>query len=1066
MRSVIALPSRLETVLEKIYSKHKCPHISDESRQRLSSIPEDLAFDLLRKAFNSPGTSSLDRFIASKLTHIVTVTSSPAKSPPRKDGCRVSQEEISVDSEAPPQLLLAALSELEFNKAFLLLTYIPGKDLGQVEITAEEIRGWKDLSMVAFEAAVWDRLGRIIVPQQTVDCHSNGGVATLITISVMSLQTEVTRSRFISGPRLEPTGTHLHKALGDDNVLTVKFADVQKNSSTDPYSAYKRIAKNGIMVGLRRYQFFVFKDGGKGEKKVDFSTEGVKCYFIGTDSTSANDFGTPYIFSGKSICEARMHFMHVHTLPSLANYMARFSLILSKTKKLEVDMNGITFETIDDIHCHDENDKDVLDKNGKPCIHSDGTGYISEDLARMCPVHVYKGKCLRSNNVQNPPLLIQFRMFYDGYAAKGSFLLNKKLPPCTVQVRPSMIMVSKDPAFSNVSTFGSLEVVNTSNPPKRTKLSRNLVALLSYGGVPDEFFLDILLNTLEESKSIFNNKRAALKVTLNYGDMDDHNAARMILAGIPLDEPHLQDQLSIFSKTEKNDLKAGRLPVSESYYLMGTVDPTGELKEDEVCVILCSESGQISGNVLVYRNPGLHFGDIHVLKATYVKTLEEYVGNSKYGVFFPQKGPRSLGDEIAGGDFDGDLYFISRNPELLEHFKPSEPWVSLTPPININSAKNPSQLSPEELEEELFNMYLKTRFHASNVVGMAADSWLTIMDQFLTLGDERAEEKAEMKKKMLKLIDIYYDALDAPKQGAEVVNLPDELKPDIFPHYLERDQKFNSTSILGMIYDFVHSHTAEEHKPSAAEPVSDHHMEKCGRWYEKYRKEMIQAMGNKDESANEVIQRYKQASSSMNLMDHEFYGAAGLEELYPQALALYNIVYDNAVKMNNARNCGFVWKVAGPVLCSLRYIPVSFMQTIKSFPPATTATSTKTILAESLLHGYKFDSINPLYYMSPFASMILGIPALLLEGNGIMSWFEAHGPVSLVAVAVLVSWLIFRKYMNAIGCGITLVGCTFYGYVRHMLSQQMPGTPRTPRTPRTKMELLPLVNNDKLEGKV
>ena len=61
---------------------------------------------------------------------------------------------------------------------------------------------------------------------------------------------------FWQGPLLEPTGTHLHKALGDANVLTVKFADVQKNSSTDPYSAYKRIAKNGIMVGLRRYQFF------------------------------------------------------------------------------------------------------------------------------------------------------------------------------------------------------------------------------------------------------------------------------------------------------------------------------------------------------------------------------------------------------------------------------------------------------------------------------------------------------------------------------------------------------------------------------------------------------------------------------------------------------------------------------------------------------------------------------------------------------------------------------------------------------------------------------------------
>ena len=85
-------------------------------------------------------------------------------------------------------------------------------------------------------------------------------------------------------------------------------------------------------------------------------------------------------------------------------------------------------------------------------------------------------------------------------------------------------------------------------------------------------------------------------------------------------------------------------------------------------MVLYSESGQISGNVLVYRNPGLHFGDIHVLKATYVKALEEYVGNSKNGVFFPQKGPRSLGDEIAGGDFDGDLYFISRNPEVNNTF--------------------------------------------------------------------------------------------------------------------------------------------------------------------------------------------------------------------------------------------------------------------------------------------------------------------------------------------------------------------------------------------------------------
>ncbi|XP_031503648.1 UDP-galactose transporter 1-like [Nymphaea colorata] len=237
---------------------------------------------------------------------------------------------------------------------------------------------------------------------------------------------------------------------------------------------------------------------------------------------------------------------------------------------------------------------------------------------------------------------------------------------------------------------------------------------------------------------------------------------------------------------------------------------------------------------------------------------------------------------------------------------------------------------------------------------------------------------------------------------------------------------------------------------------------------------------------------------------------------------------------------------------SLRYIPVSFMQTIKSFTPATTvvlqwlvwkkyfdwriwcslvpiiggvlltsvtelsfnmfgfsaalfgclATSTKTILAESLLHGFKFDSINTVFYMAPFATMILAVPALVLEGTGVLQWFQVHQTIFTsvliilssgvlafclnfsifyvihsttavtfnvagnlkVAVAVMVSWAVFRNpisAMNALGCGITLCGCTFYGYVRQRLLQQ----PGTPRSAVSRMEMLPLVN-DKLDGKV
>lgn len=42
------------------------------------------------------------------------------------------------------------------------------------------------------------------------------------------------------------------------------------------------------------------------------------------------------------------------------------------------------------------------------------------------------------------------------------------------------------------------------------------------------------------------------------------------------------------------------------------------------------------------------------------------------------------------------------------------------------------------------------------------------MDRLLTLGDECDIEKQSLKEKMHKLINIYYDALDAPKSGMKV----------------------------------------------------------------------------------------------------------------------------------------------------------------------------------------------------------------------------------------------------------------------------------------------------------
>ncbi|WVZ26500.1 hypothetical protein V8G54_005044 [Vigna mungo] len=207
--------------------------------------------------------------------------------------------------------------------------------------------------------------------------------------------------------------------------------------------------------------------------------------------------------------------------------------------------------------------------------------------------------------------------------------------------RHSMIKVEKDLSL-NMQSINSLEVVNTNIKPNRTYLSKNLITLLKYGGVPNEFFKALLESNLEDANHVFSNKGVALGASINNDTIDEYIAAEMILYGIPLDEPFLQYHLSILAREECRKLRGGKLYMPECFYLMGIVDPTRCLENDQDCII--HGNGQITRDVLVYRNPSLHFGDIHIMRATYVDNLESFVGQSKYANFFPCVGTRSVAD--------------------------------------------------------------------------------------------------------------------------------------------------------------------------------------------------------------------------------------------------------------------------------------------------------------------------------------------------------------------------------------------------------------------------------------
>lgn len=139
-----------------------------------------------------------------------------------------------------------------------------------------------------------------------------------------------------------------------------------------------------------------------------------------------------------------------------------------------------------------------------------------------------------------------------------------------------------------------------------------------------------------------------------------------------------------------------KVPIPGSYTALGLTDDCqilgtddGQIKGlDEVYVRTTGEN--ITGRVLVYRNPIIHIGDIQWAKAisdkdvaerindlklsteitSYIKKLEESeqkkakdniyasITSMDNVIFFSQKGERPLPNKLSGGDLDGDKYHI------------------------------------------------------------------------------------------------------------------------------------------------------------------------------------------------------------------------------------------------------------------------------------------------------------------------------------------------------------------------------------------------------------------------
>ena len=136
--------------------------------------------------------------------------------------------------------------------------------------------------------------------------------------------------------------------------------------------------------------------------------------------------------------------------------------------------------------------------------------------------------------------------------------------------------------------------------------------------------------------------------------------------------------------------KKARIVVPESCVVIGVVDEWDVLEEDEVFVQVRKENGGGKGGrtlwdfkmnqengegegeedgreiikdtkVIVTRNPCTHPGDIRLLTAV-DRPCFHHLFNC---IVFSSKGPRPIPNMMAGGDLDGDVYFVSWNSSIL-----------------------------------------------------------------------------------------------------------------------------------------------------------------------------------------------------------------------------------------------------------------------------------------------------------------------------------------------------------------------------------------------------------------
>lgn len=550
-----------------------------------------------------------------------------------------------------------------------------------------------------------------------------------------------------------------------DRFLRVRFTDerpkgniygTDRDTLNEVFTRVKRVLMNGIIIGDRHYEFLAFGNS-------QFRENGA--YFF---------CPLPHLSAAK----IRKWMGNFGDIKIVAKYAARLGQCFSTTRAI----HGASV-TIKEL-------EDVVSKDGKSTF-TDGVGIISKFLAQVAASET--GVLTPSGD---PPSAMQFRLG----GCKGVLVVWPLASKREIYIRKSQHKFDAD--------HEGLEIIRWSQFVA-AHLNRQLIAILTSLGVPDQVFLDKLDKQLGELSEAMENPQVAVRMlqreidpnqmTLEVAEMVN-NRFQMAQEPFMMSILHLWRAFSIKYLKEK-----AKLAIEDAAILLGCIDESGKLQghwdrfqrkvqeQHDIDLLpqifLQLSSGGIAnhgklkiveGVAVLARNPSLHPGDIRIVRAVNVPELHHL----KDVVVLPKIGDRDLAGMCSGGDLDGDDFLVFWDKDLIPREWNHEPMdYTAPPPLKVRH-----NITVDDITS-FFVQYMK-----NDSLGNIATAHLATADESpVGAKDPRCQELAQ----------LHSMAVDYAKSG-HPAQMPWRLKPRRWPHFMEnRSVIYHSKTALGKLYDRV-----------------------------------------------------------------------------------------------------------------------------------------------------------------------------------------------------------------------------------------------------------------------